>query len=94
MVPSVAPFGTCYKTSTLPDWVIEGDKVSPGIAFIFPKNELRTGEMMWAGGDVSCLAFIDGGSNPKTSIVIGQRNLNFFIEFDISRSRFVQPLFP
>ncbi|KAI3925991.1 hypothetical protein MKW98_028127 [Papaver atlanticum] len=96
MVPPVAPFGTCYKTSTLPDFVLEGDKVPPGVAFIFPKNELRTGEMTWTGGDVTCLAFIDGGLNPKTSIVIGVFNLNFFVEFDISGSRFgyVQPIFP
>ncbi|RZC68742.1 hypothetical protein C5167_032742 [Papaver somniferum] len=62
MVPPVAPFGTCYKSSTLPDFVLEGDKVPPGVAFIFPKNELRTGEMTWTGGDVTCLAFVDGGS--------------------------------
>ncbi|KAI3980393.1 hypothetical protein MKX01_003932 [Papaver californicum] len=97
MVPSVAPFGTCYKASTLPDVFLLFDKIPPGITFVFPKSGLGTDtDLTSVGGDVACLAFIDGGLNPKTSIVIGQRNLNFFAEFDISRSRFgfVQPLYP
>ncbi|RZC68743.1 hypothetical protein C5167_032741 [Papaver somniferum] len=98
MLPPVAPFRTCYNVSTIPSWPLEGDSVPPSITFMFPKNELRTiSDTVWIEGtDASCLAFIDGGLNPKTSIVIGDYNLNFFVEFDISRSRFgfTQPLFP
>ncbi|KAI3925990.1 hypothetical protein MKW98_028126, partial [Papaver atlanticum] len=83
MVPPIAPFGTCNNVSTIPSWPLEGDSVPPSITFMFPENELRTlGDTVWIEGtNASCLAFIDGGLNPKTSIVIGEYNLNFFVEF-------------
>ncbi|RZC57711.1 hypothetical protein C5167_005010 [Papaver somniferum] len=91
-VTPVAPFGACYKSSTIPPWTSK-----PGsVAFIFPKSEWRIvwRDLVSVNNDaVRCLGFVDGGLKPKTSIVIGAHQLGWFMEFDTSRSRwgFLQP---
>ncbi|KAI3918147.1 hypothetical protein MKX01_041467 [Papaver californicum] len=91
-VTPVAPFGACYKSSTIPPWTSK-----PGsVAFIFPKSEWR---IVWRAlvsvknDAVRCLGFVNGGSKPMTSIVIGAHQLGWFMEFDTSKSRwgFLQP---
>ncbi|XP_026378723.1 basic 7S globulin 2-like [Papaver somniferum] len=84
------PFHACFSASTIqsrPDGL-----VVPKILFrlsnnvnwmISPGNALKLVKK-----DVYCLAFVDGGSKPKTSIVIGGHQMQYnIIEFDVARSR-------
>ncbi|XP_073127466.1 probable aspartic proteinase GIP2 [Henckelia pumila] len=88
-VKPVAPFGTCYNSSSL-----GSTRVGPGVPQIeFGLRNNVTWTMFGANSmvyinEVSCLAFVDGGKNPRTAIVIGGHQLedNFF-EFDVERSR-------
>jgi hypothetical protein len=44
--------------------------------------------MVQVSNDVVCLGFVDGGSNPRTSIVIGGHQLeDNLVEIDIAKSR-------
>ncbi|RZC47057.1 hypothetical protein C5167_039999 [Papaver somniferum] len=95
MVAAVAPFTSCYMSSTLPSWLYSGFRISPpSLSFVFPKNQLNVAwwDLFKVNDAVHCVAFVDGGSNPLTSIVIGAAQIGF-LEFDISRSRlgFMQP---
>ncbi|KAI3974730.1 hypothetical protein MKX01_016573, partial [Papaver californicum] len=94
MVAPVAPFTTCYDSSNrieCPSVVNNGE---PSVSFVFPTNVCNISffDLVIAKQGVACVAFVDGGSNPMTSIVIGARQIGF-LEFDISRSRlgFEQP---
>ncbi|KAI3986128.1 hypothetical protein MKX01_036437 [Papaver californicum] len=93
MVAPVAPFTACYNSSTMP-LVTEFNSVPPGVAFIFPHSvwNISLYDLVRVKKGVDCVGFVDGGSKPKTSIVIGARQIGF-LEFDISRSRlgFEQP---
>ncbi|XP_026381617.1 basic 7S globulin-like [Papaver somniferum] len=93
MVTPVAPFTACYNSSTMP-LVTEFNSVPPGVAFIFHHSvwNISLYDLVRVKKGVDCVGFVDGGSKPKTSIVIGARQIGF-LEFDISRSRlgFEQP---
>ncbi|KAI3928005.1 hypothetical protein MKW98_023606 [Papaver atlanticum] len=86
-VASVAPFSACYSSSTIP-WTTIGNPEPPTVELNFPKNVYWNivKDLVWINDGVHCLAFVDGGSNPVTSIVIGAHQMGF-MEFDISRSR-------
>ncbi|XP_026419823.1 basic 7S globulin-like [Papaver somniferum] len=86
-VASVAPFSACYSSSTIP-WTTIGNPEPPTVELNFPKNVYWNivKDLVWVNDGVHCLAFVDGGSNPTTSIVIGAHQMGF-IEFDISRAR-------
>ncbi|XP_073027827.1 probable aspartic proteinase GIP2 [Primulina eburnea] len=90
-VKPVAPFETCYKSSSL-----GSTRVGPGVPQIeFGLLNNVTWTMFGANSMVSvhnsevlCLAFVDGGKNPRTSIVIGGHQLeDNFLEFDVESSR-------
>ncbi|XP_026457683.1 basic 7S globulin-like [Papaver somniferum] len=93
-VTPVAPFTTCFNSSTVPLVRMFQNNDPPGVAFIFPKSvwNISLFDMVRVNDGVDCVGFVDGGSKPKTSIVIGARQIGF-LEFDISRSRlgFQQP---
>ncbi|KAI3989249.1 hypothetical protein MKX01_024918 [Papaver californicum] len=95
MVAAVAPFTACYESSTLPSWIESGFPITPpSLAFVFPKNQWNVAwfDLFKVNDAVHCVAFVDGGSKPLASIVIGARQIGF-LEFDVSRSRlgFMQP---
>ncbi|KAI3874994.1 hypothetical protein MKW98_019567 [Papaver atlanticum] len=90
-VASVAPFGTCFSRknvlstrlgAAVPtiELVLQNEKT---IWRIFGANS-----MVQVNDDVLCLGFVDGGANPRTSIVLGGYQLeNNLLQFDIARSR-------
>ncbi|RZC51440.1 hypothetical protein C5167_019865 [Papaver somniferum] len=91
LVAPVAPFTACFNLSTIvnqPDGL-----VVPTIVLTLPNkvNWQMIGpgtSLKYVKRSVLCLAFVDGGSKPKTSIVIGGHQMQFsIIEFDIAGSR-------
>jgi hypothetical protein len=90
-VASVAPFGACFNSRN-----ISSTRVGPGVPAI--DLVLQSENVYWRmlGGNsmvrvndrVLCLGFVDGGANPRTSIVIGGHQLeDNLLEFDLARSR-------
>nr|XP_043619625.1 probable aspartic proteinase GIP2 [Erigeron canadensis] len=91
-VTSVAPFGACFDSKTISksitgpavpdiDLVLEGNMVSE--KFRLSGSNL----MVEAKKNVLCLAIIDGGAEPRTSIVLGGHQLeDRLLEFDLSTS--------
>ncbi|RZC48357.1 hypothetical protein C5167_041320 [Papaver somniferum] len=88
MVSPVAPFTTCFNSSAVPPVTMFLNNKPPRVAFIFPKSvwNISLFDLVRVNDGVDCVGFVDGGSKPKTSIVIGARQIGF-LEFDISRSR-------
>ncbi|PWA98633.1 eukaryotic aspartyl protease family protein [Artemisia annua] len=91
-VTSVAPFGACFdsrtasKTTTGPG-VPDIDIVLPGNAVSVKLKLSGSNLMVEVKKNVICLAIIDGGAEPRTSIVLGGHQLeNRLIEFDLSTS--------
>ncbi|XP_057964462.1 probable aspartic proteinase GIP2 [Malania oleifera] len=88
---SVAPFGACFRSENVGatrlgaavptiDLVLQGESVKWSI---FGANS-----MVDVRDDVLCLGFVDGGSNPRTSIVIGGYQLeDILLQFDLAASR-------
>ncbi|KAL7587399.1 probable aspartic proteinase GIP2 [Lactuca sativa] len=89
-VNSVAPFGACFDSKTAPN-TITGPAV-PNIDLILEGRNVRmtlygANSMVEAKKNVICLAFIDGGAEPTTSIVLGGHQLeNYILEFDLTSS--------
>lgn len=90
-VAPVAPFTECFSTEFM-GFTPLGAGV-PDVTFVFENKdaywELNGFNLMVEiSREVVCLGFVDGGSRPKTSIVIGARQLedNLF-EFDLAASR-------
>ncbi|KAL5995886.1 GLC7-interacting protein 2 [Asimina triloba] len=90
-VAAVAPFGACFSAENIfgtrlgaavprIDLVLQRESV---VWMIFGANS-----MVSVSDDVYCLAFVDGGSNPRTSIVLGGYQLeNKLLQFDLATSR-------
>ncbi|RZC63961.1 hypothetical protein C5167_025735 [Papaver somniferum] len=90
-VASVAPFGACFSRknvlstrlgAAVPtiELVLQNEKT---IWRIFGANSI-----VQVSDDVLCLGIVDGGANPRTSIVLGGYQLeNNLLQFDIARSR-------
>ncbi|KAJ0788525.1 putative nepenthesin [Helianthus annuus] len=97
-VASVAPFGACFDARTAPKTlngpaVPDIDLVLEGINIWFKLYGSNT--MVEVKKNVICLAFVDGGAEPRTSIVLGGHQLeNRVLEFDLAASKlgFSQPL--
>ncbi|CAI9298072.1 unnamed protein product [Lactuca saligna] len=89
-VQSVAPFGACFDSKTAPN-TITGPAV-PNIDLVLEGSNVRmrlygANSMVEAKKNVICLAFIDGGVEPTTSIVLGGHQLeNYVLEFDLTAS--------
>ncbi|KAF8394450.1 hypothetical protein HHK36_020658 [Tetracentron sinense] len=90
-VASVAPFGACFSSEN-----IASTGVGPAVPII--DLVLQSEMVYWRiyGGnsmvrvrnDVLCLGFMDGGSNTRTSIVLGGHQLeNNLLQFDLATSR-------
>lgn len=88
---TVSPFGVCYNASDLGstrvgaavpaiDLVLESESV---YWRIFGANS-----MVAVSDQVLCLAFVDGGERPRTSVVVGGYQLeDNLLQFDLATSR-------
>ncbi|KAI3782330.1 hypothetical protein L2E82_12373 [Cichorium intybus] len=89
-VKYVAPFGACFDPKTAPN-TITGPAI-PNIDLVLEGSTVRmrlygANSMVKAKNNVICLAFIDGGSEPTTSVVLGGHQLeNYLLEFDLTVS--------
>ncbi|GFP97836.1 basic 7s globulin 2 [Phtheirospermum japonicum] len=97
---SVSPFSVCFEVDKMPTTRL-GPAV-PTIDLVLDNNNNNNNEkIFWRiygsnsmvriqnnGFDGWCLGFIDGGLNPKTSIVIGGHQLeDNLLQFDLERQR-------
>ncbi|XP_073145099.1 probable aspartic proteinase GIP2 [Henckelia pumila] len=90
-VAAVSPFGVCFSTQN-----VVFTRVGPSVPDI---NLVLQGEnavwtitgsnsMVYINDNVLCLTFVDGGLNPRTSVVIGAYQLeNNLLQFDLAASR-------
>ncbi|KAG7028922.1 Basic 7S globulin, partial [Cucurbita argyrosperma subsp. argyrosperma] len=90
-VAAVAPFGACFNAKS-----ISSTRLGPGVPSI--ELILQNKKVIWrifgansmvqVKDDVLCLGFVDGGVNPRTSIVIGAHQIeDNLLEFDLATSR-------
>lgn len=90
-VAPVSSFGACFSSQN-----IVGSKTGPNVPVI--DLVLLDGKSTWriygansmikVSNDVRCLAFMDGGVTPKTSVVIGGKQMeDNLIEFDLESSK-------
>lgn len=89
-VTNVEPFGACFDSTNVPK-TITGPAV-PDIDLVMPGNMVSV-KMKLSGSnlmvefkkDVICLAIIDGGAEPRTSVVLGGHQLeDRLLVFDLS----------
>lgn len=89
-VDTISPFGVCFRNvqelpkvgigAPLIDFVMQNRNVSWRI--YGPNSLIQARPGIW------CFAFVDGGSRPRASIVLGAHQLeNTIVEFDLARSR-------
>lgn len=92
MLPPIEPFHTCFSTK----YTDNNTMNRPSLPFIdlTLHNEqvfwriFETNSIVQMGYDTACLAFVDGGLNLKTSIVLGGYQLeDNFLQFDLVTSR-------
>ncbi|KAL7126591.1 hypothetical protein ABFS83_14G198400 [Erythranthe nasuta] len=90
-VVGVAPFDVCFSSSN-----VFGTRVGPAVPYIDLVLQGQSAvwtitgsnSMVRVNDDVLCLGFLDGGSNPRTSIVIGGYQIeNNLLQFDLAASR-------
>ncbi|KAL5796747.1 hypothetical protein ACOSQ2_001567 [Xanthoceras sorbifolium] len=90
-VAGVAPFDVCFDSAN-----ILSTRLGPSVPTIH--LIMQNGNVQWSifgansmvpvSNDVWCLGFVNGGSNPRTSIVIGGHQLeNNLLQFDLATSR-------
>ncbi|XP_057771804.1 probable aspartic proteinase GIP2 [Salvia miltiorrhiza] len=88
---AVAPFRACYRAETVKR-TAAGPEV-PAIDLILPGNDVYwrisgANSMVEVDRKTMCLALVDAGSRPETSVVIGAHQLEEnFLEFDVAASR-------
>jgi len=88
-VKAIQPFGLCFNSSLLPPTRVG----APNIDFVMHNRNvtwrvLGYDALVQVRPNVSCLAFVDGGSNTRAPITIGAFQLeNNFLHFDLLRSR-------
>ncbi|KAK2966880.1 hypothetical protein RJ640_028890 [Escallonia rubra] len=98
-VASVAPFGACFSSKNIGSTRV-GPAV-PQIDLVLQSESVYwrifgANSMVQVSDDVLCLGFVDGGANPRTSIVIGGYQIeDNLLQFDLATSRLVRgPLAP
>ncbi|MCL7031882.1 hypothetical protein MKW94_005187 [Papaver nudicaule] len=89
-VASVAPFSACFDSKPVISTRL-GPAV-PSIDLVLSGNVTWTvwgaNSMVQAKEGVLCLGFVDGGLDPRTSVVIGGHQLeDNLLQFDIPRSK-------
>ncbi|KAF3948516.1 hypothetical protein CMV_025499 [Castanea mollissima] len=89
-VASVAPFGLCFNSKGI-DSTHEGPKV-PIIELVLQSETVMwrifgRNSMVQVSKEVMCLGFLDGGLNPKASIVLGGYQLeDMLLQFEMGTS--------
>ncbi|CAI9786945.1 unnamed protein product [Fraxinus pennsylvanica] len=92
-VDAVAPFRACFSSSTVSTTTTTTGPSVPTIELVLPGNDVSwkiygANSMFAVNKNVICLAFVDGGSSPRTSIVIGAYQLeDNLLEFDLVSSQ-------
>ncbi|KAI8566204.1 hypothetical protein RHMOL_Rhmol02G0021700 [Rhododendron molle] len=90
-VRAVAPFGLCFNSTNIGSTRV-GAAV-PEIDLVLQNETVYwrifgANSMVQVSDEVLCLAFVDGGVNPRTSIVIGGYQLeDNLLQFDLGASR-------
>lgn len=90
-VASVSPFGACFSSKDIGSTRV-GPAVPP-IDLVLQRQSVYwrvfgANSMVQVSDNVLCLGFVDGGVNPRTSIVIGGRQLeDNLLQFDLATSR-------
>ncbi|XP_057771805.1 probable aspartic proteinase GIP2 [Salvia miltiorrhiza] len=88
---AVAPFRACYRAETVKR-TAAGPEV-PAIDLVLPGNDVYwrisgANSMVEVDRKTMCLALVDAGSRPTTSVVIGAHQLEEnFLEFDVAASQ-------
>lgn len=88
---AVAPFELCYDSGS-----VGSTRVGPGVPnidLVLQGGAVWTftgsNSMVYVNDDVLCLAFLNGGANPRTAVVIGGHQLeDNLLQFDLAASRF------
>lgn len=88
---AVSPFSSCFQTKTIRSTDVGFDV--PIITLVLQSDvhwEIHgSNSMVKVSKDVVCLAFVDGGKQPRTSIVIGGHQMeDNIIEIDVASSTF------
>lgn len=97
-VASVAPFGACFSAKTVINTrnglsVPIIDMILDGKSPILHNKNARwrvygSNSMVKVSNSVWCLGFVDGGSSPRTSIVIGGKQMeDNLVEIDLENSK-------
>lgn len=90
-VKPMAPFGACFNSSFIGSTHVGA--AAPEIHLYMPGTNrmwkiFGANSMVRVGKHAMCLAFVDGGVNPTTSIVIGAYQLeDNLLQFDLAKSR-------
>lgn len=85
-VAAVAPFRACFSSETI-------SRSAPDIDLVLPGKDVYwrikgANSLVEIDRKTTCLAFVDGGSDPRTSIVIGGHQLeDNLLEFDLVSSQ-------
>ncbi|KAK3189965.1 hypothetical protein Dsin_029526 [Dipteronia sinensis] len=88
-VSSVAPFGACFDSRDI--FTTRISYAVPWIDLVLQNHNVKfsvTGanSMVRVSDNVLCLGFVDGGVNPRTSIVVGGYQLeNNLLQFDLAK---------
>ena len=88
---AVAPFSVCFSSKNVYSTRV-GPSV-PSIDLVLQNKSVfwrifGANSMVYVSDKVLCLGFVDGGANPRTSIVIGGKQLeDNLLQFDISTSK-------
>ncbi|KNA21824.1 hypothetical protein SOVF_040000 [Spinacia oleracea] len=98
-VASVSPFGTCFSSKSVVDNAKTGpavpiiDIIMDGKSPLLHNKNARwriygANSMVKVSDTVMCLGFVDGGSKPTTSIVIGGKQMeDNLVEIDLETSK-------
>ncbi|ONK63719.1 uncharacterized protein A4U43_C07F18170 [Asparagus officinalis] len=90
-VPAVPPFEVCFNASE-----IGSTRVGPAVPQIDLVMQSESvywrifgaNSMVQVSDEALCLAFVDGGANPRTSIVVGGHQMeDNLLQFDLAASR-------
>lgn len=90
-VTPVSPFGACFSSRNIGSTRV-GPAV-PSIDLVLQSESVfwrifGANSMVQVNNDVLCLGFVDGGVNPRTSIVIGGHQIeDNLLQFDLATSR-------
>ncbi|KAL0348804.1 UNVERIFIED_CONTAM: putative aspartic proteinase GIP2 [Sesamum angustifolium] len=90
-VAAVEPFRACFSSDSI-SRTPAGPSV-PTVDLVLPGNDIYwrisgANAVVEVNQRTTCLAFVDGGSSPRTSVVIGAHQLeDNFLEFDLVSSQ-------